>query len=454
MTTPTPLHSPGRTATSREFIAVMFRRKWVILGLFAVTTVTVLAITFSTPIEYMSVGRVLIRRGEQESLLQPFRRVMNEWEQDLGSEVETVTSFPVLERAREILRSEAAAGSAPYKLVEGQVDAEVTGKTNAIAIAYVDRDPKVARAVCDAVVRAYIEHRQLLGLNYPTEFFQREIASVQKDYDAKLEQRRQFANSAGVVDVGQQKTSLLQTQGYMTTKRSEVAADLAEARAQVRVMRSMRDNPNIDLPTLGAPYTNESALVELKRRVVEQQARVAQISERYRPESPEVQNAKETLETLQGLMRREVDARMEIAQSRIEVLESRVTAMDTDLDKVAAQLATLPNKETTISELDQQISVLKSRYEELVRKSDQARITEQTTPNVNIQLLNPAGPARPRNAPDPVRIALAPAFALIVGIGLAFFLDGLDITVRTAGQAEEVAELPVLASLSERRRSG
>jgi uncharacterized protein involved in exopolysaccharide biosynthesis len=454
MTTPTPLHVPGRHATIREFLAVVFRRKWIILGLFAVTTVTVLAITFSTPIEYMSVGRVLIRRGEQESLLQPFRRVMNEWEQDLGSEVETVTSFPVLERARAILKREAAPGTAPVKLAEGQVDAEVTGKTNAIAIAYVDRDPRVAQKVCDAVVRAYIEHRQQLGLTYPTEFFEREIQAVQRAYDQKLEQRRQFANRAGVVDVGQQKAVGLSTQGHMTARRSEDAADLAEARAQVRVMREMRENPAIDLPTLGAPYTNESALVELKRRVVEQQARVAQLSERYLDESPEIQNAKETLKTLETLMRREVDARIEIAQSRIEVLESRLAATDRDIATLDEELATLPNKETTISELDQEISVLKSRHEELVRKSDQARITEQTTPNANIQLLNPAGPAKPRNAPDPVRIALAPAFALIVGIGLAFFIDGLDITVRTAGQAEEVAELPVLASLSERRRSG
>lgn len=454
MNAPTPLHTPGRHATIREFLAVMFRRKWVILGLFAVTTVTVLAITFTTPIEYMSVGRVLIRRGEQESLLQPFRRVMNEWEQDLGSEVETVTSHPVLERARGILKGEAAPGTAPPKLVEGQVDAEVTGKTNAIAIAYVDRDPQVAYKVCDAVVRAYIEHRQLLGLTYPSEFFDREIGSVQREYEDKIEQRRRFANQAGVVDVGQQKAVWLSTQGHMAAKRAEAAADLAEARAQVRVMREMRDDPNIDLPTLGAPYTNESALVELKRRVVEQQARVAMISERYLPEAPEVRHAKETLETLQGLMRREVDARLQIAESRIEVIESRLASMDRDVEQIGTDLGTLPNKETILDELDQDISILKSRYEELIRKSDQARITEQTTPNVNVQLLNPAGPARPRNAPDPVRIALAPAFALIVGIGLAFFLDGLDITVRTASQAEEVTQLPVLATLGERRRSG
>ena len=47
----TPLNAPdireaplaGRQATAREFLSVMFRRKWIILGIFIVTTITVVA---------------------------------------------------------------------------------------------------------------------------------------------------------------------------------------------------------------------------------------------------------------------------------------------------------------------------------------------------------------------------------------------------------------------------
>jgi capsular polysaccharide biosynthesis protein len=56
------------------------------------------------------------------------------------------------------------------------------------------------------------------------------------------------------------------------------------------------------------------------------------------------------------------------------------------------------------------------------------------------------------NPLDFVRLGLAPAFSLLVGIAIAFFIDGLDLTVRTANQAEEYLDLPVLASMGERRR--
>jgi len=102
--------------------------------------------------------------------------------------------------------------------------------------------------------------------------------------------------------------------------------------------------------------------------------------------------------------------------------------------------------------MDHDINVLKQRYEEMVSKSDAAKVTENTTTPVSVLLLEPAAPASPKHARDWVRVALAPAFSLVVGIGLAFFVDGLDLTVRTAGQAEDTLELPVLATVSERRR--
>jgi uncharacterized protein involved in exopolysaccharide biosynthesis len=58
-------------ATSRELFAVMFRRKWLILGLFFVVTATVTTLAFTTPVSYVSSGRVLVMRGERLSALTP-----------------------------------------------------------------------------------------------------------------------------------------------------------------------------------------------------------------------------------------------------------------------------------------------------------------------------------------------------------------------------------------------
>ena len=141
-----------------------------------------------------------------------------------------------------------------------------------------------------------------------------------------------------------------------------------------------------------------------------------------------------------------------MTRARMEVVRARLDVLDRDYANAQEMLASMPDKEMSLNEMDHKIEVLKDRYGEMSKSSDQARVVEKTTPSRNVVLLSRAGNAVASNARDYVRLALAPAFSLVVGIGLAFFLDGLDLTVRTAHHAEETLELPVLATLVERRR--
>ena len=219
-------------------------------------------------------------------------------------------------------------------------------------------------------------------------------------------------------------------------------------------MRRMQSDPDFDLPTFGgsAEFTNESALVALKQKVLEQQTKIAMLSETLRDDAPEVVGARQTLETLQGLLRKEVDQRVRLAGSRVQQLQSRLAVIDQEIASVRRELLTAPGNLKRIDELESELSALRVRLREVTTARDQALITANTMPDINVIVLAPAGVAIPTNQLDLVRLALAPAFSLLVGIAIAFFVDGLDLTVRTANQAEEYLDLPVLASLSERRR--
>src|SRR5215510_12785088 len=95
-----PQPTLNRQASAREFLAVLFRRKWIILSLFLVTTATVITVALTTPITYISSGRILIKRGERQSALRADRQIFSDWEQDLGSEMQIMKSAPVVRRSR------------------------------------------------------------------------------------------------------------------------------------------------------------------------------------------------------------------------------------------------------------------------------------------------------------------------------------------------------------------
>lgn len=448
--------TPGvaRQATMREFFAVLFRRRWLIIGLFFVVTATVLTISFTTPTSYSSSGRVLLIRGERQSALSPGRALFGEWEQDLASEVANVRSAPVLDRARELLAERVRKSGRPAPTLHaGSVDVEVMGKSNVLGIGYSDLDPAVAHLVCDAVLTAYVEYRQnRQRLGRPESFFTAKLESLNVEIENRLAQREALATRSGVTSALDQAREWSGLLGALEQRRNETAADFAESQHSLQAMRELQQHPEIDLPTLGLPFTNESALVGLKQKIMEQQAHIAKLRERYRDDAPEVQNAMETLETLQALLRKEVDARLTMSQSRIDMLQARLAVHDRDIRLLRERLAQIPASQRQQDDFDAEIKTLRSRSDEFARARDQALITANTSQERSVVLLNPAGPAVAQNTRDYVRVALAPGFSVVIGIGLAFFIDGLDITVRTAGQAEEYLDIPVLATLSERRR--
>jgi uncharacterized protein involved in exopolysaccharide biosynthesis len=141
-----------------------------------------------------------------------------------------------------------------------------------------------------------------------------------------------------------------------------------------------------------------------------------------------------------------------LASSRSQQIASRVGSIDKEIATIQAQLNDSPQSLQRMEEIDGELVALRRRLSEVTDARDQAAITANTMADVNVVVLAPAGAALPTNPLDVVRLLLAPAFSLLVGLAIAFFVDGLDLTVRTANQAEEYLDLPVLASMSERRR--
>ena len=450
-TTPAPTPSAARLVGARDFLNVVFRRKWIILGLFAVVTVTTVILTLARPVDFASFGSVLVKRGEQESVMTPGRRVTG-WEEELATEAQVVKSWAVRQDAQAVLDAQAKRGAPPIGLDAGAVDVEVIGQSNVIQIAYVARDPEVAHRACDAIMDAYDEYRSTSEtLPYPKQFFDSELQRVGAAIDSLSRVRRQFTENQEVVDIAEQQRSLIASIGSVRHQRVLVSADLSEAMGNLRMLHTLNETPDMDVPVIGTGFLNEGAVADLKTSMLRQETRIAQLRERYRDDAPELVDARASLESMRALLKREVAQGLKLAQARVQGLQSRLESIEGQLAELEGELAGMPTKEARLEDIDQRLTVLRARFLAMTQDSDQARVTEQTSRRVSVVVLSPASAGRARNTHDYVRLALAPAFSLVVGIGLAFFIDGLDTRFRTPRDVEDTVDLPVLASLSERK---
>ena len=119
-----PTEAAGHGTSIRDFVAVIFRRKWIILSVFAITATVTAATVLSRPTVWESTGKILVKRGVKDSIYGSYIRTLS-WAEDLSSEVETAHSTVVLQRAQGMVDRERERTGRPridaeHRLVEGE----------------------------------------------------------------------------------------------------------------------------------------------------------------------------------------------------------------------------------------------------------------------------------------------------------------------------------------------
>jgi uncharacterized protein involved in exopolysaccharide biosynthesis len=244
--------------------------------------------------------------------------------------------------------------------------------------------------------------------------------------------------------VQQQQLQLADVDRELAIKRSELGG--------IKGLVSSSENAD-DLPFItNANVGNDNIITELKRKLGEARGRLKEMETVYVPTSPQLAQQHTEVEHLEGQLKIEVANRIRVGEAEVTVLEAKRAQILRSLNEGQSRMATYPERNARISEFETKIASLRKSYQELTESSDQAKIQKATSPDWNVALLTPASKPYPKNQRDYVRLALAPIFSLIVGLGLAFFIDGLDSTLKSPREAEEALALPVLASLTDQRK--
>ena len=329
-------------------------------------------------------------------------------------------------------------------------------KSNVLAMSYESRDPNAAQEVTSAIITAYMAYRKsAYTLQYPKELFDTELARVGQELDAMTQRREQYMRATQTVDLNVQG---VQDVDFVRTQKLELARvdqDLAQKRAALQSMKSLLAAATSaeDLPFLAeTPNGADNAIIDLKRKLSDARARLHSMESIYVPTSSELTQQKAQVENLSAALSAEVSNRLRVQQSEISNLEARRTEIVRAMGEGEGRLATYPERSARILEFTTRIDALQKNYEELSRSAGVAKIAKATSPDWTVALLTPPGKPYAKNARDYVRLALAPIFSLIVGLGLAFFLDGLDATLKNPRETEAALELPVLATLNEQKR--
>jgi uncharacterized protein involved in exopolysaccharide biosynthesis len=449
-----PVGAPRKTSL-RDFLAVVFRRKGIILSVLVASIIIVLVLNASTPTSYESYASVLVSRGQPQNVFATGYKLLS-WEEELNSELEIIKSQHIFQMAQRIINEKNLTDShgEPIRIDPVRIRATTPGKSSVINIAYRALDPEAARHVTQALTQAYMDFRhQTRGGPEVEKYLQEQLEQVEARLQEWEERRADFMTEESITSPKDERFFLLQERKDAQEELVKVQSAIAERQAQIEALRRLqaerKRNPGLTVYPFTGPMTKEEAAIDLlMKELTLRRSEYYNAASKYTENHPEVQAKRQHVLDLEAALDRELDSYLRHLEARLEVLLAQEASLSQLVDALSAQLRELPNKEMRLGQMDRIIQALRTQYDALVRSSVDARIKRTGSADWNVILLSPASRARPIRVHDYIRLAVLPLFSLILGIGLAFLVDGLDHSIKNASDVESYLGLPVLTSVS------
>jgi len=196
-------------------------------------------------------------------------------------------------------------------------------------------------------------------------------------------------------------------------------------------------NDYIRQQLLGVPEDNpkmvqmRAELNSIRNRLAEQTRKLA-----------ERENVIDPLSEIAGLYEETVNLELEL-----ETLRTQERSLASALDDYSHELNRLPGKEYELARLTRERDLSNNIYNLLAERREEARITEaQRLPTIRVIDVAelPTSPVWPRKR---LNLALGLILGLTIGIGLAFFVDSIDTSLKTAEEVEQKIGLNVIGAI-------
>jgi len=198
------------------------------------------------------------------------------------------------------------------------------------------------------------------------------------------------------------------------------------------------------------PSILENKLVmDLKQAYIQLEAQYMKLSETFKPEYPEMIRLKNQMESIQKRLDSETNKIVTGIKNDYESSLSKETLLRQSFDQQKARVMEMKEKAIQYNILKREADTNKELYRGLLQRMKEAGVSAGITAS-NIQVVDqaelPTGPYRPNKR---MNLLLAAVVGLFLGVGLAFFFEYLDNTVKTTEDIEQFIRLPSFGMIPE-----
>ncbi|MDY6839204.1 MAG: polysaccharide biosynthesis tyrosine autokinase [Thermodesulfobacteriota bacterium] len=455
---------------------VIRRRRWVILQALMVVTLVVVTGSYLMTPSYEASSKILMMKAKKGDIglgniglssLSPMLTTSS----DVDVNKVLAASRPYMEKMifRLQLRDEEGRLIHGDKLTQTGAISSIKGKlspmprisisqyqgTDVLQIKGASRHPQEAMMMANTLAEIMVEQNQSqVRAEYRNArvFLEDQMNKVKDRYNAALKRMADFKKQEQTLDLEIETKLAAEKMTELMKEKEDNIIDLDEARASLSRLKEQLATQSPEF--LSASTLKENPHIEvLKKRLTELGLQLTQARSNLTERHPQVLSLREQIKVAEAELEKEIDIYRSSApaltelQRKIASLEAHLKGVNADIDKYFTAFGELPGKVYKQAGLDMELNVTHQSYSALLDSLYQIGMAEAATLS-EIRVVEPAvRPLFPVSPNKTLNGVLGLFLGLIFGIGLAFTMEYLDDTVRTADDIKEFRPIVLMGTV-------
>ena len=466
----------------RDYLRIISRRRHIVMTTFLIILAMVLMVTFLSVPLYEASSRIVIEKKGAEPLVQGYGYAHFEPE-FYKTQAEIIKSSSVALKVVKQLNLEETYDSffkdrtseKTFFSREKATPAEDDGKsvkeitleeeiaqdisegvrispvrdTKVLEISFTSENPVFARMIVNAVIRAYVEQTIEMDMK-STEYSIKWMTEKANEERAKLEKAeialQDYMKSKDIVTIENrvaivpEKLTDLNSQLTLAEARRKDLESLAKKVTNTREFLEDADSV--------MKVSSNSDMINIRQQIQQADQNVRDLSKKYGYKHPKIIRAVTELDGLQQQRAQIVKRIVRSVQNEYDLALEKETELKEQLERMKDQTVGLNEKLIQYGMLKREVEANQVLYDSLIKRIKEKGVTEQVQ-TIDVSVLDgakePAFPSKPNKKRN---IMLGIILGLFGGIGLAFFIEYLDNTIKSPDDVEEEFGVPVLGVIS------
>jgi uncharacterized protein involved in exopolysaccharide biosynthesis len=445
----------------RDVLTVLFKHKWKIIVTFALVLCVTFVVGFYTPRLFVARAVVMVKFGRefvQVSEVGDAKPQNLNQEAIIRTEMQILTSRDLIDRVINVVGAERLYPDLKGHSVSPQILREMAflkfrenifvnqvKGSNLIEVYFRNGNPLVAAGVTNAMLEFFKEKHLQVFSDTKSSFLEAQL----KDYEEKLKKSEKdvesFKQKNEVFSLEEQRTLLL---GQRTGTEAALKAEAIRVRELERRLNFLKDRKNVFSDTTVTELTSKLNAMEQKEQ---------ELSLKFYDKSTVMINHRKEMRLVREQLRKHEEqvrnAEMTKIQAELEPQRVKVAGLQARFNEIDGQLRHIDSRSGEMRELRREAAANENNYQIYLKKSEEARISEDLDRRkmTNISIIERAAvPVTPIKSNKQKVFGIGALLSIVLSFGLAYLAEYLPQCLTTPHMAERKLGEPVLVSIAQK----